>query len=122
MKEKTGIELISVERKRQVEEEGWTREHDSQHTSGELAIAAACYASPEKIYIKEDRYVQVISFKDPFPWDHKFDKRFRCSKQDPGKKGNKLPDLSLHTKEERVDLLIKAGALIAAEIDRIKGL
>lgn len=38
--------LIDVmnERDRQHNEEGWTPEHDDQHTDGELAKAAACYA------------------------------------------------------------------------------
>lgn len=34
---------ISVERQRQIEEEGWTPEHDDRHANGELACAAACY-------------------------------------------------------------------------------
>lgn len=36
------IEEIAAERKRQIEIEGWTREHDEQHANGELANAAAC--------------------------------------------------------------------------------
>lgn len=39
-----GIELIAAERKRQVESEGWTPEHDDQHDSDEMAMAAAVYA------------------------------------------------------------------------------
>ena len=38
---KTGIELIAEERKRQIEKEGWPREHDSKHFHGELAMAAS---------------------------------------------------------------------------------
>lgn len=41
---KTGIELIAEERQRQITEEGWTPEHDINHTNGQLASAAACYA------------------------------------------------------------------------------
>ena len=44
---RTGIELIQEERTRQVQEEGWTPEHDEEHGDGELALAAACYAIPE---------------------------------------------------------------------------
>ena len=40
-KMKTGIELIAEERKRQIEEEGWTAEHDDQQTDGEIAEAAS---------------------------------------------------------------------------------
>lgn len=39
---KSGIDLIAAERQRQIEEEGWTPDHDDQHTNGELALAAAC--------------------------------------------------------------------------------
>jgi hypothetical protein len=35
---------IAAERSRQVEQEGWTPEHDDQHHAGELAAAAGCYA------------------------------------------------------------------------------
>lgn len=35
---------LAVERLRQIETEGWTPEHDDQHTGGELAQAAGCYA------------------------------------------------------------------------------
>ena len=42
----TGIKLIAKERKRQIEKEGWSAEHDSQHKDGEIAIAASCYAMP----------------------------------------------------------------------------
>jgi hypothetical protein len=36
---------IARERERQMSEEGWTPEHDDTHQDGELALAAACYAS-----------------------------------------------------------------------------
>lgn len=35
---------ILEERRRQVETEGWTPEHDDEHSKGEMAAAAACYA------------------------------------------------------------------------------
>ena len=35
---------VAAERRRQIEVEGWTPEHDDQqHAGGELAVAAACY-------------------------------------------------------------------------------
>lgn len=37
----------AMERKRQIDKEGWTLEHDDQHTDGSLATAAAFYASPQ---------------------------------------------------------------------------
>lgn len=36
-----------IERQRQIDAEGFTSVHDDQHTNGELAKAAACYAFPE---------------------------------------------------------------------------
>lgn len=35
---------ILEERRRQIAQEGWTEAHDDQHTAGEMAGAAACYA------------------------------------------------------------------------------
>ena len=43
----SGAERIAAERQRQVEREGWTADHDAQHTDGSLAWAAVCYAAPE---------------------------------------------------------------------------
>ena len=40
----TVIEEIAAERARQVAEEGWTTEHDDDHSRGEMAEAAAAYA------------------------------------------------------------------------------
>ena len=43
----TGIEFIAAERQRQIEEEGWSIERDcNNHPSGELVMAAMCYACP----------------------------------------------------------------------------
>lgn len=35
---------VQAERRRQVEAEGWTPEHDDEHSHGQIARAAACYA------------------------------------------------------------------------------
>ncbi|MGU1552863.1 hypothetical protein ACSERV_30275 [Pseudomonas aeruginosa] len=35
---------VQTERRRQVEAEGWTPEHDDQHSDGQMAQAAGCYA------------------------------------------------------------------------------
>ena len=76
----TGIELIAEERQRQIDEEGWTAEHDDEHEGGELADAAAAYA------LGDDWF---------WPWSEGF-KQYDY-KHD----------------------LIRAGALIAAELDRL---
>lgn len=47
------IEDVIAERKRQVEEEGWSHAHDDKHNSCELAAAAACYAicaAPDQVF------------------------------------------------------------------------
>jgi hypothetical protein len=108
----TGIELIIKERERQINEEGWTPEHDAEHTNGGLALAAACYASPVLLYEKHE-YAKGVSFEDPWPWSPVWDKR-------PGD-GNTLRENSpmYVNRDERLKQLAKAGALIAAEIDRI---
>lgn len=85
----TGIERIATERRRQIEEEGWTPEHDAQHINGELSTAAAYYSYP----------CQDPSFLYPGSWSREWMKR----------KGFPIP-----TDRD----LIKAGALIAAELDR----
>lgn len=96
-----GAELIAAERKRQVEVEDWKPEHDDSHTTGELALAAAVYAMP-----REDRnkYILNATVAEVFwPWGLEWFK----------------PANSKNPKA-RIRELVKAGALLAAEIDRIK--
>lgn len=114
---KTGVELISAERQRQIEVEGWTAEHDAEHDAGELAMAAACYAAPEKIYIVRD-FANAIHFVDPWPFEDRWDKRYGYGDEN----GNVLPDPITYSNDEQIDLLVKAGALIAAEIDRLNSI
>lgn len=85
---KTGVDLITEERARQVSEEGWTPAHDDEHVEDELAMAALCYAYPSA-------YTGGVPIM--WPWDKKWWKP----------KG-------------RVIDLVRAGALIAAEIDRLQ--
>lgn len=101
---KNGAERIAVERARQVEREGWTAAHDDGHEDGALAMAAACYAAAavdERIYIRDDAHTSAYIFVDPWPRDWE-DKR-RTHPTEPA----------------RIRMLVKAGALIAAEIDRV---
>ena len=110
---KTGAELIAQERQRQIDVKGWDAEHDDEHTEGELAMAAVCYASPRLIYTRDERATGVMFF-DPWPWEDRYDKRYRYPT------GNTLPKPSGYSKEERLEFLVKAGALVAAEIDRLQ--
>lgn len=113
---KTGSELISEERQRQIEKEGFTPGHDddSFHDEGQLARAAVCYASPVLIFEVDDGGKSII-FNDPWPqdWDLEWDKR----RTEPY--GHILANENL-SGVERVRNLVKAGALIAAEIDRLQ--
>jgi len=109
-----GAELITKERQRQIEKEGWTAEHDDEYTDGSLALVAALYATPELLYKRID-FVNQVSFIDPWPWDAGWDKR-----PHPGN-GNVVRDNSPFyvSRDERIRQLEKAGALVAAEIDRL---
>ena len=40
------VEEVFAERRRQQTAEGWTHDHDDQHTGCEMAAAASCYAWP----------------------------------------------------------------------------
>lgn len=48
--ERDGATRIADERKRQIEKEGWTPNHDDEHEENELAFAAVCYAAPEPMF------------------------------------------------------------------------
>lgn len=74
---------VAAERRRQIEAEGWTPEHDDQHDSGEMASAAVCY---------------VIGRGNGWWWP--------------------WHDAWWKPKDRRRNL-VKAGALILAEIERL---
>lgn len=83
---------LLAERARQVQEEGWTPEHDDEHSCGEMAEAAACYAASARVPTSTKRR-QCPGY---WPWAAKWWK----------------------PSDQRRDL-IKAGALILAELERI---
>lgn len=91
---KTGIELIAEERQRQVTVEGYDNAHDDEHSAGELAMAAMCYAM-DPIW----RPAEIA----PMGWPWIGGGEMDGFKPTPG---------------DRVRELVKAGALIVAEIDR----
>lgn len=81
---------VVAERQRQKTIEGWTPEHDDEHCNGELAMAAVCY-------INETGTVNRNGGKPwGWPWD-----------------------ASWWKPKTRRRNLVKAGALILAEIERI---
>lgn len=87
------------ERIRQIHDEGFTPEADDAYVFHELALAAACYALPPG----------RRPYQDPpsmWPWNKKW------WKGDPAMGTAK--DIENRTRE-----LIKAGALILAELERL---
>jgi hypothetical protein len=96
---KTGIELIKEERARQKSKEGWTAEHDATQRQGELSCAGSCYAMAASAQVRFSKTtMRDIEPPAQWPWDAP---------------AWKLSDDPIRT-------LTKAGALIAAEIDRLQ--
>lgn len=46
---KKGIELIAEERQRQIDVEGYSEQHDSQHNASELIYASIAYVESAKV-------------------------------------------------------------------------
>ncbi|HBO1747695.1 TPA: hypothetical protein L4F86_002821 [Pseudomonas aeruginosa] len=80
---------VQAERHRQITAEGWTPEHDDKHNGGELADAAACYA----LWAGG---INPGNWREFWPW---------------------APEWLKHSEPRR--MLVKAGALILAEIERL---
>ena len=90
----TGIELIARAQAEQLEK-GWSLEHDKQHIMGELRQAAVCFletADFEDVFDAKE----CIEHRKMWPFDTEF-----------------------NPSSDRIENLAKAGALIAAEIDRL---
>lgn len=119
---KTGIELITQERTRQIEVEGFTDLKDEDYTAMQLSGAAGCYiASAQQKYFEvythgneDGKYTRFQIYQDGYwprsgkyvrakwvdgwPWSKEWDKR---------------------DKHNVRRSLVIAGALIAAELDRL---
>ncbi len=112
---KTGIELIAEERKRQVEVEHYGKDHDALHGMAELSSAAVAYIlagqDKEENYFDEfddkesrkEKELNPVIVNDYWPWSD----------------GSFKPD-RVNGNQPSIKDLIKAGALIAAEIDRLQ--
>lgn len=83
---------IQAERSRQINQEGWSQEHDDQYQFNELAIAAGLYA----LHAHDSSPAHFCSPPSSWPWNAEWWK----------------------PKSPREDL-IRAAALIVAEIERI---
>lgn len=84
------LQLIAAERRRQVEAEGWTQEYDDAHSEGELAAAAGCYALSAVNGLAESEAKRF------WPWEWRWWKP-----------------------ADKKRALVKAGALIVAELERL---
>ncbi len=90
------VKLIWDERLRQINQEGYDSFHDDGEAEGQLSKSAMVYACPEH------QREQVMNF---WSWDMQY-----------------LKPSSEDTIDGRIKNLIKAGALICAEIDRLERL
>lgn len=102
----SGVDLIAAERARQIQAEGFDAEHDRQEKPGALTMAGICYAtmaasSPGM----RDQLRTSMCFSTHWPWTVPWWK--------PGKD---------NSNEDRIRELTKAGALMAAEIDRLEAI
>lgn len=94
----SGAKMIEQERQRQIDVEGWTPDHDARQVPGDLIMAAKCYATVARDRILGlGRHPDDIRIIEHWPWERSWWK----PTHDP------------------VRMLAKAGALIAAEIDRL---
>lgn len=104
-----GVELIAQERFRQKEEEGFDARHDAMHVNDELAVYAACYA------------IDGLEYEIPGGTSYiEIDRLFTGKRE--GECIDPLPSDFRIKEGTRIEKLVKAGALIAAEIDRLKAL
>ena len=97
----SGTFQIREERVRQMQVEGWTKEHDDEHDDAEMVKAARAYlwvALCETSFGANSEDFRIVPNDWPENWDHVW---FKPS-NDP------------------IRNLVKAGALIAAEIDRLQ--
>lgn len=94
----SGVRLIAAERDRQVNEEGWSPEHDDEHDDCALTMAAHAYWCAAVGQVNGICWPDVeANVPNTWPWD----------------------DASYKPSPDPVRNLVKAGALIAAEIDRL---
>jgi hypothetical protein len=99
-----GLARIGAEQARQRTVEGWTPEHDQQHSAGDLAAAAGCYAHHASLG-KLGRNANPPGMPPQgWPWEAQWWK--------PGRE-------FVPTTSDRIRELEKAGALCASEIDRL---
>jgi len=98
MEAKTGAQLVYLERERQINEEGFAPDRDQEYKEYQLVAAAMCYltAAPAR----EQSGIDTSTPPPQWPW---------------------APDWWKPSPHDPIRELVKAGALIVAEIDRRLG-
>lgn len=97
------IFMIGDERVRQIDHEGYDAAHDDTEKPGALTMAAICYATmAASSNAMRNQLRTGLPSGGHWPWDPQYWK--------PGKMNSNM---------DRIIELKKAGALIAAEIDRL---
>jgi hypothetical protein len=91
----SGVRLIAAERQRQILTL-WSAEHDDRHAASQLLSAAACYIDHAFASGGKGRAYLLAEYK--WPWN----------------------EASWKPSDDPIRDLVKAGALIAAEIDRLQ--
>jgi hypothetical protein len=100
----TGAELIAAERKRQLKNKGYTLKHDEGHTKQELLVVAAALIlralnEVDSASITVDEFLGYYAPLEDMAWMHY---------------------IVEHERPDKIEGLAIAGALIAAEIDRLQ--
>ncbi|EPL2100358.1 hypothetical protein OD797_15170 [Pseudomonas aeruginosa] len=85
---------VQAERRRQITAEGWTPEHDDEHSHGQMARASACYALAGSSDPNDGTAALLVSLA--WPWDQQWWKPTSARRD-----------------------LVKACALALAEIERL---
>lgn len=104
---KTSIDLIANERQRQIDVKGWSLDHDKKHEYYELTKAAICYAD-------RATHEGMCMWQDRTPNGWPFEAKYW--KPEPRISGHPSPRIET---KDAIRMLVKAGALIAAEIDNL---
>lgn len=97
----SGSQMIDNERTRQITSEGWSAQHDDEHADAELVEAARAYMWAALCEVKFGANGQDFTLL-PNDWPKEWAKEWWKPSDDP------------------IRNLVKAGALIAAEIDRLQ--
>lgn len=96
-----GANIIAKERLRQIEKFDWSPAHDDQYVNGELLIYSQYWMSMPELVEARQHTKEVLQSLGLAGWE---DEWFKYDERTP------------------VERLARAGALIAAEIDRVNRL